>query len=812
MQVNLEWLSDFVNLPPLDELAAMLTMAGVEVEEVRDPRPHLEGVVVGEIVEVAPHPNADRLQVCTVSTGEESAVVVCGAPNARAGLRVAFATVGTELEGLSVGARKVRGIESFGMLCSQVELGVGADSDGIWELPESYVPGQPIVEAAGIQPTLVLGITPNRPDLLSHVGVAREIAANTEQRVKSATWRLVDTGVEVGAQARVLVEDSAACHRYLGRVVKGVTVKESPDWLKRRLESIGQRPINNVVDATNYVLFEYGQPLHAFDLARISRESGLPTLKVRRATEGEVLKTLDDSDRTLGVEDLIIADSDGPLALAGVMGGASSEVASGTTDVILECAYFDPTVVRRGARHHGMHTEASHRFERGADPGILQKAVDRCAQLLAEIAGGDVCKGTLDVSQKGDLTSDITLRTVQIKRILGIELPVEDVVQFLEPLEIRCVRRNEDSLLFSPPSFRPDLKREADLIEEVARRYGYDRIPSRLPNTAGAFVPRAKSPEPGMDIARKALLGAGVSEVVTFAIGSPATFSKYSGEGEMLTLLNPLGEELSALRTSLLPGLLSVYARNHRQGSKDLRIFEIGRIFGTRTPAEDEDPRDKVLPREEVRVACLIAGGRFQGQWYQRGDQVDFYDLAGTVESLVEAFDTQVGLHKTRAAVEGFNPHACASLHFGEVELGTMGQIHPDLADSYGVTEPVFVAELSIEALESVNPRLIRFKSLAKFPGTRRDIALIAPKNLPSESIRSFLQDHAGEGLEEEVVESVQLFDIYTGNPIPEDAVSLAFAIFYRSRKRTLTDDEVGPAFEAVLEKVKSEFGVEIRS
>jgi phenylalanyl-tRNA synthetase beta chain len=811
VQISLEWLSEFVHLPELEELDAMLTMAGVEVEEIHDPTTHLDGVVVGKILSCEKHPDADRLQVCEVTTGEDTTTVVCGAPNARAGLKVALATVGTQLAGLQVAARKVRGVESFGMLCSKAELGTGEDSDGIWELPGNYEVGQPLVEAASIAPTLVLGITPNRPDLLSHIGIAREIAALTGQRLKSVNWRLVDQGVEVGGQARVVVDDGLGCPRYLARVVKNVTVQESPAWLKRRLEAIGQRPINNVVDATNYVLFEYGQPLHAFDLAHLKTESGLPTIRVRRAAEGEVLETLDESERTLHPDDLIIADASHPVALAGVMGGASSEVSEATTDVLLECAYFDPRTVRRTARRHGMHTEASHRFERGADPGVLLRAIDRCAQLLGEIAGGEVSKGVVDVSQKGEFTRDITLRLKQVPRILGIELPPEEVVQLLEPLEIRCVSRNEDSLRFTTPSFRPDLEREADLIEEIARRYGYDKIPERLPGIAGPFISEEKGSEAASVVARRRLLAAGASEIVTFAIGSPSIYDSYAEKGPLVKLLNPLGEELSALRTSLLPGLMSVYARNHRQGTKDLRIFEIGRTFWGRTPAADEDPRDRDLPTEEGRVACLIGGGRHDGKWYQKDDSVDFFDLMGLVETLVEGFDTTDTLQRRAMAVEGFNPHACAELRLGDEVIGVAGQVHPNVAQPYDLADPLFVAELSLDALERAQKRSIRFQSLPKFPGTRRDIAVIAPNDLPAETIRSFIKKNAGGDLESDVVEAVRLFDIYDGKPIPTGSVSLAYAIFYRSRERTLTDEEVGPAFEAVLEKVKSEFGVSIR-
>ena len=812
MQVSLEWLSEFVNLPPLEELCSLLTMAGVEVEEVVDPTPFLDGVVVARIESCEPHPNADRLQVCTVSTGSEHFTLVCGAPNARAGLRVALAQVGTRLKGLKVGSRKVRGIASQGMICSQAELGIGPSDEGIWELPESYSLGMPIVEAAKIAPSLVLGITPNRPDLLSHIGIAREIAAVTGQRLKSVNWRLIEKGGEAGAAVRVVVDDAPACPRYLGRVIRNVTVQESPPWLQRRLEAIGQRPINNIVDATNYVLFEYGQPLHGFDLAKLESDAGKVVVCVRRPQEGETLETLDQENRKLLAHDLVIADANKPIALAGVIGGANSEVSEETVDVFLECAYFEPGTVRQTAKHHGLHTEASHRFERGTDPGIVGKALDRCAQLLDELGGGEVCKGVVEVSQKTEVNRDITLRIHQIPRLLGISLTPEEVVQLLEPLDIRCVGRNEDSLRFQAPSFRPDLFREVDLLEEVARRYGYDQIPEHLPSRSGPFVPEPKTAEPLSSTARKSLLSSGCSEVVTYAIGSPTTYSQYLKKEQLIRLVNPLGEELSALRSSLIPGLLSVCSRNIRQGVKHLRIFEIGRIFETRTPAAEEDPRDKDLPSEDVRVAFLLLGGRFGGGWYEGDAKVDFHDLSGTMESLIASMGCAMPLSRVPLAKEGWNPHACAELQIGPERIGFMGEIHPDIAQQYGLGESVFAAEISLSVLERLEKRSISFQPLPKYPGTRRDLAVIASKDLTSESVQRFLKENAGGALGKGVIENVQLFDIYKGNPIPAGHVSLGFAIFYRSKDRTLTDEEVGPAFEAVLEKVKLKFGVEIRS
>ncbi|MEO1173383.1 MAG: phenylalanine--tRNA ligase subunit beta, partial [Myxococcota bacterium] len=430
MKVALDWLSDFVEWPSTDALIDGLTEVGIEVEDVQDPSRSVNGVVVAEVRSVEKHPKADKLNVCSVHDGTELHTIVCGAANVAAGQRVALARVGAKLGDFEIGARKLRGVMSSGMICSRSELGLEAKSDGIWELPESLGAslGEPIFDALPVSTLVELSITPNRPDLLSHAGVAREVAARFGTKVSHSLRRPAGKGPPADSQARVLIEDTAGCRRYLARVITGVKVGPSPDWLRARLERIGQRSINNIVDATNYVLMELGHPLHAFDLSRLRAEDGLPTVKVRSAAPGETLVTLDDIERKLTEDDLVIADAETPIALAGVMGGANSEVHEGTTRVLLESAWFAPARVRSTAKRFGLHTEASHRFERGADPGIVARAADRCAQLIVEIAGGEVAKGVVDVTVKTEPKPDIRLRLPRAEKILGISLKSETVV------------------------------------------------------------------------------------------------------------------------------------------------------------------------------------------------------------------------------------------------------------------------------------------------------------------------------------------------------------------------------------------------
>ncbi|MEM6533678.1 MAG: phenylalanine--tRNA ligase subunit beta [Myxococcota bacterium] len=821
MKIALDWLSDFVEWPSTDELIDGLTGVGIEVEDVQDPARSVSGVVVAEVRSMEKHPKADKLNVCEVHDGSASHTVVCGAANVAAGQRVALARVGAKLGDFEIGSRKLRGVTSSGMICSRSELGLEAKSEGIWVLPVDATLGQPIFEAFPVSTLIEISVTPNRPDLLSHAGVAREVAARFATKVTHSLRRPAGKGPPADSQARVLIEDQSGCRRYLARVITGVKVGPSPDWLRARLERIGQRSINNIVDATNYVLMELGHPLHAFDLSRIRAEGGLPTVKVRRAAAGETLVTLDDVERTLNENDLVIADAETPIALAGVMGGANSEVNAGTTSVLLESAWFDPARVRSTAKRFGLHTEASHRFERGADPGIVARAADRCAQLIVEIAGGEVAQGMIDVTVKAEPKPDIRFRLDRAERILGVSLKSETVVKLLEPLEIRCTRRHEGELHFEAPTFRPDIVEEIDLIEEVARRHGYDAIEDTLPNAGGRWVHEPEVPR-AYPHARHALLAHGVNEAVTYGFGSPSRFAPWAAqEGEPIRLLNPLGEELSALRTTLIPGLLDGVARNIRQGQKSVRLFELGATFhpkGTRStgtgappprPESDERGLDAALPVEERRIGIALWGERDAQRWYGSGTPVDFSDLAGILDSLFARF--RLPVERVVAERVATNPYATAELRSEGLAIGWAGQLHPAVLAPYGIEGLVFAAEISLTALERVRGIPVRANPLPKFPATRRDVAVLAPRTLASAELARYLSEEAGGALGASVVEQVRLFDVYAGKGIPEDRVSLAFAIEYRHPSRTLTDDEVTEAFSAAVAGLVERFGVEIR-
>lgn len=835
MRVHLPWLEEFVERPDTEALAAHFAQAGIEVEAIDDPRTRCAGVVVARVAEVAAHPSSDKLHVCKVDDGEQVHQVVCGAPNVKAGMVVAYAPVGARLGELQLSARTLRGVVSHGMLCAREELGLVPDGDGLMVLPEDLPLGSDVALACNLAEVLTLGITPNRSDLLGHQGLARELAASTHKRLKVAKWRLIEKGPDVSTQARALVDEPQGCRRYVGRVVHHVKVGPSPLWLRERLAAMGQRSVNNVVDVTNYVMFELNQPLHAYDLHKLQAHQGLPSVRVRRAQAGETLKTLDGVTRTLDESDLVIADGERPVGLAGVMGGANSEVDAGTTHVFLEAACFDPVWVRRMGRRHNLRSEASYRFERGTDVSTLARAIDRAAQLLGELAGGEAAKGLLDVAQRQEGPLELTLRLARVSKILGLQIAAEQVVGLLEPLEIRCVRRTDTALIFAVPTFRNDITREADLIEEVARRYGYANLPERLPVASGGERFRPSAARLG-ERARAALLAAGLGECVTFAFAPAQAGVPWGREAdEAVRLLNPLGEQQAFLRTSLVPGLLQVLRHNVRHGQKGGAAFEIGHVFA-RTPhaqgaaAKPAEPQvgataearaawlaycDAQLPTQTARVGLVLSGPRHHGRWYEGGATYEMADVKGAIESLLEAYDVDCPLVYAPCTLPALNPYAsatlCLKLAEGPTPVGTFGQLAPDQQKAEGLVHPTFVAELDLVALARAPKRRVMAQTLPKYPPTRRDVAFVGSRQVASEPVRAFLAAHAGGAMGPDVVAEVRLFDVYAGAQVGEDEVSLAFAITYQSRERTLLDAEVNEAFHAAVQKAAEAFGVTVR-
>jgi phenylalanyl-tRNA synthetase beta chain len=812
VEVSLEWLRDFVDLPPLSQLSEHLRNAGIEVEAVHDPRTMARGVVLGRVLECIAHPHSEKLTLCRVSDGKQNVSVVCGASNVAEGQFVAFASLGAQVGALNIAKREVRGISSEGMLCSRQELGLAARSAGIWVIDgaKEDALGQDVFEVTGILPVLSLGITPNRPDLLSHIGVAREIAAATKQRMRTPNWRVSERGLDAATFARVSIENMEDCSRYHGRIIRNVKVGPSPAWLSERLERIGQRPINNIVDVTNYILMETGQPLHAFDLDMIEKNDGMAAVEVRRARQGETLVCLDGEERQLQNDQLVIADPSGPIALAGVIGGLATEVSESTKDVFLESAYFEPTLVRRASKRHDLHTESAKRFERGADPGMALRASDRCAKILEDISGGQVIKGRAEASSRQQTGEELTLRLTQITRILGVEVSADRIVEFLEPLEIRCIRRNDLVLHFEIPSYRPDIRREADLIEEVARRYGYNNIPISLPHRTGDD--QIPDEHGGVLQARQVLLACGFSEVITYGFGSPSQFAGASEhQDDLVRILNPLGEELSCMRTSLLPGLFSVLHRNVRHGQSHVRLFEIGRTYHKNNTIPSDDERDSRLPREQLRLAFVMAGERTQGLWYGADKAVDFFDLSGVLENIVEMWDLCEPYHLEPCELKTMVSGGAAKVWIGEQCVGTIGQIHPRELRQRDLQGPLLAAEIDLACINNTEMQVLAHRTLSKFPIVTRDVTLLVGKEKSASGIIDFMRHRGGGELGPGVLSEVRLVGEYVGRPIPKDSRSLTFTLSYRHPDRTLRDTEVSEAFEALLVALREDLLVGIR-
>jgi phenylalanyl-tRNA synthetase beta chain len=809
MKISRNWLGDFVpSVPPGDELARRLTFAGLEVEGVEYPGVRLAGVVVARIESVVPHPGADKLTVTQVDAGAGRLQVVCGAKNFQVGDLVALATVGTVLpDGHSIERATLRGVESEGMLCSARELGLADDASGLLILSPGLVPGAPAAEALGLDDAVLeMNITPNRGDALSHLGVAREVAVLTGQVLRRMAPDVPEDTAEVAAAARVRNEDAVGCRRFAARVVEGVRIGPSPEWMVRRLRACGVRSINNVVDVTNYVMLELGQPLHAFDLDRLAGAE----IVVRRARPGERLTTLDGKERVLSAEDLLVCDRDRPQALAGTFGGADAEVSNGTTRVLLEGANWDPVTVRRMARRHQLHTEASHRFERGVDVEAAPAAVDRAAALLAELAGGKVRKGRIDVYPAAAATAVVHLEAGRVGRLLGTEVAEEEVERILGALGFVAEARLPRETLWRVPSWRLDVTLPEDLVEEVARIRGYDTVPATLPALTEGLRPEPVEVEVERRV-RAVLAGAGFNEALNYSFVDPALLPLVTERPlellgtpvEAVVLKNPLTPQQSVLRTSLYASLLPNLAHNLRQGQESVRLYELGRVY-LRDPEGGEGLRP--VAKEPLRVAGLLWGRRLPRGWTSGDTRDDFYDAKGAAEAMLLALGG--GMPAARLErLAPYHPRASATLWLGDTLLGSVGELHPRVARSLNLPEGVFLFELDFETLVRVADVVPRLRPLNRFPAVLRDLAVVVPDATPAEEVRNVIREVGGA-----LVEEVLVFDVYSGKPLPAGKKNLAFALRYRAPDRTLKDEEVQAAHAHIVDEVNRRLGAELRT
>ena len=797
MNVTLNWLKAYIDFEfSPSELADRLTMLGVEVESVKHLGTELEGVIVGSVTSIRPHPNADKLVLCQVDTGEtEELQIVCGAPNAREGMLAPVATIGATLPvGLTIKRAKLRGETSQGMLCSEKELGLSGDAAGLMELSTDIPLGTPLSEALGLDDVVFeLEITPNRPDCLSLIGVAREIRAETGNPLKLPTVDPQESGINIRDLTSVTIDAPDLCPRYAARVIQGVKVTESPAWLQQRLESVGIGVINNIVDVTNFVLMEYGQPLHAFDYHKLTENR----IVVRRARDNEQITTLDEVARELTSDMLVIADAEKPVALAGIMGGYDSEITETTCDVLLESAYFNPLSIRATAKALGISTEASYRFERGADPGAVLAALDRAAQLIAELTGGTICDGIVDVYPGQQSLTEIQLRPERVNFVLGTTIETAEMVQILDRLgfDVDITGKVYQVVV---PTFRSDVTREIDLIEEIARVYGYDNIPTTLPK---GDIP-VPAPTPKTEARRRIkhfLLAAGMMEAVNYSFCDPNCFDKIRLNVDdplrnTLQLRNPLSPEMSVLRTTLTPGLLENAQHNRNHQIDTIALFEIGGVFVH--DGEEKEPE---------RVTGVLAGQIGEGVYSDPYRHPDFFDIKGLVEGMLEVCGVvDWTLQKTDAPT--FHPGRNAEVLLGDRRIGVFGEVHPEVLENYDLPYKAYLFEFDLEGLADAATFAKRFEPISIYPKVARDLAIVVDKETLSDMPTGLIYTTGGDS-----VDSVRLFDVYEGEQVPEGKKSLAYTITYHSATETLTDKAVNALHDEVVKCLNRELGAELR-
>jgi phenylalanyl-tRNA synthetase beta chain len=797
MRISYKWLSEYVDLPPVEELARRLTAVGLEVEAVERTGANLGGVIAARIVASERHPNAEKLSVTRVDAGGgEPLQVVCGAKNYQVGDVVPLATVGASLPGgQKIERAKLRGVESSGMLCSAKELGIDADASGLLLLPREVAPGTPIAKALDLEDALLeVNVTPNRPDALSHLGIAREVAAFANRELRPPRPRLAEGGGPAADAVRVRIEAPERCHRYAARVIEGVKIGPSPSWLARRLESCGVRSISNVVDATNLVLLELGHPLHAFDLDRVAGHE----IVVRTARPGERITTLDGKERALDPEDLLIGDRDRGSALAGVMGGGDSEISDGTSRVLLESAWFAPAGVRRTSKRHGLKTEASYRFERGADPGMVIPALDRCAALIAELAGGTVRAGVVDANPRPFRPLEVLLRWARPAEVLGLPVSREDARAILGGLGFRELSADDDAARFEVPSFRQDVSIEEDLIEEIVRTRGYDAIPETLPRLA-SDTPALPQEAVAIARARDALEAAGFGEAVNFSFVAPqdlAALGRAAGApADGIPLRNAISAELSVMRTSLVPSLLKNLALNLRQRVEDVRLYEIARSFHAQRARGDEPAL------ERLQVAGVLAGRRGALGWSEPAEKVDFNDAKGAVERVLDALGV-AGTSWVAKPAPWLHPRYAGEVRSADgAVLGAAGELHPRAAAAFELPRGVLAFELDLAALLERARLVPRYREIPRFPAVLRDLAVVVDGAVQAGQVIAAVRA-------EPLLEEATLFDVYAGAPIAAGKKSLALALRYRAPDRTLTDAEVDAAHARIVERLRHDAAI----
>lgn len=810
MKIVYSWLKDFVDISaPVTQVADALASAGIEVASVVEtsvPR----GVKAARVVSRVPHPNADKLSLCRVDSGEgEPLQIVCGAPNVAEGMTVALATIGTVLPGdFKIGKSKIRGTESFGMLCSGKELGLSDDHSGIMALPDDYTIGTPLADYIPYEAVIEIEITPNRGDCLSVVGVAREVSARFGLPLKKPIGLPPTQGGDnVSDAVSVTVDDRSRCPRYMGRLVRDVAIGPSPEWMQRRLTLVGLRPINNVVDITNYILIEYGQPMHAFDYDTIENK------KIIVKTAGDMgvssFTTLDGAERKLVADDLLICDGKRAVALAGVMGGAGSEIKEHTKNVFLECAFFEPGGIRKTSKRLGLSTDSSYRFERGVDPAQgLVDAMNRAVELMRVFAAGNVAAGVIDTNPNPFPDKVITVRPSRAKRILGTEFPADNIVFSLNALGIRSVKNHEDLVTSAVPHYRHDITEEIDLIEEVGRQYGYDNIPT-AESAEVRLVRQPSTAEKNRDDARFALCYFGLNEIMTNSMVSESKrklltpSSTQSSETqpahstEPVKILNPLNPDMAEMRTSMALSLLDTVAYNINRKNSDNRLFEIGKVF-------EPDAKSGLAAERDI-LAIAVEGDYVPQSWGNQKLENSFFVLKG----IIEAFAAHCGLgaakfEKLVTACPLYGSES-ARVSFHNGISGTMGRVSDKIRKAFGIKTPVFYAGFDVTEWLSAPKPLPKYNPLPKFPPLERDFSFVMPEALSSDAVKNEIKSVSA------LIKTVRPFDLYRGEKLSAGTKSMTFSVEFRSPEKTLTDEDVAEACSKIVSVMEKKHGAVLR-
>lgn len=797
MLISLNWLKQYVEIKEsIEEVANALTMIGQEVEAIEIQGENLENVVIGQIVEFDRHPNSDRLTLLKVNVGEgETLQIICGATNHKLNDKVVVAKIGATLPGdFKIKKSKIRDVESYGMLCSEEELGFAKESDGIIILPEDAPIGKEYREYLNLNDVIFeLEITPNRPDCLSHIGIAREIAAYYDRKVKYPSIEINETIESINTLIKVNIDDKERCKRYVGKIVKNVKVQESPEWLKRRIQAMGLNPINNIVDITNFVMFEYNQPMHAFDFDKLKGN-----INVRAAKENEEITTLDGVDRVLKNNELVIADEERAIAIAGIIGGDATKIDNETKNIFVEVAYFTPDNIRRTSRELGIFTDSSYRNERGMDIQNLETVVERAVSLIAEVAGGEILSDTIDRYLEKPEKYEISLNLEKLNKFIGKNLSSDEVAKILTNLNIEIKTIGEDKMLLTPPTYRGDLIRPADIYEEVIRMYGFDNIEARMP------VMSIESGEENTNfkvsrIIREILREQGLNEVINYSFIPKSAKELFSFEDGIIEIKNPLSEDMAIMRPSLVYSLVNNIKENLNRNQTDLKIFEVSKTFKNLGSAKDG------LATEELKVAIALSGREDKNLWNQTKTDYDFYDLKGYIEYLFERLNINK-FNLERAKDVNFHPGVSAEIKIGEDVIGIFGELHPTLINNVGIKrEKVFFAEINLTKLMKYMKIKVNYESISKYPEVLRDLAITLDKDILVGNMTKDIKKKVN------LVEKIDIFDVYSGDKVEAGKKSVAMSIVLRDKTRTLTDQDIDTAMKNILSLIKDKYNGEIR-